>query len=81
MQHVMVTHWSARPYIGKIRLYLDGEQVEERAAWAVMPQEPNVRGYGAVGLYPDPRPTSSLERDTMDTHTGIVHWEWLEEYV
>ena len=64
-----------RQYVGKVIIYLDGAAVTNRAAWALMPEQPGVEAPGAVGLLPEPM--------TRDNHEpvatmGLVRWEWIE---
>jgi squalene cyclase len=63
--------------MGKVHLFLNGEDVSNRAMRALVPTDPGIEAWGEVSLYKQWPPI--LDEDNglpTEQKTGIVSWEW-----
>lgn len=77
MEHIEITP-KQRQYVGKIRLFLNGQDITNCAFWAKVPSDPGVEACGSVKYYAEPR---VIEDGRLKSfyETGNVYWVWRTE--
>lgn len=70
----MMTITPVRPWGGNVRIFLDSEEVTNRAYSAHVPTEPGVEADGEVGMWILPLVAQADGKPKREVKAGRVYW-------